>query len=55
MPTINDMTDLLPILRDQPEWTEQLRVVLLTGESLELPNKVSALTWGVSSNSPSSR
>ena len=39
MTTINDIADLVRILREQPEWAETLRGVLLTRELLELPAK----------------
>ena len=39
MTTINDIGDLVRILREQPEWAEALRGVLLSRELLELPEK----------------
>ena len=39
MTTINDIGDLIRILREQPEWAEALRGVLLSRELLELPEK----------------
>ena len=46
-PTINDITDLLRILRDNPEWLDQVRNVVLTQEILELPAALAALTQEV--------
>ncbi len=45
--TINDINDLFRILRDNPEWRDQLRSVLLTQEILELPAALAALTQEV--------
>ena len=45
--TINDITDLLRILRDNPEWLDQVRNVVLTQEILELPATLAALTQEV--------
>ena len=39
MTTINDISDLVRILRDQPEWAETIRGVLLSRELLDLPEK----------------
>ena len=39
MTTINDIGDLVRILREQPEWAEALRGVLLSRELLELPEE----------------
>ena len=39
MTTINDIGDLIRILREQPEWAETLRGVLLSRELLELPEE----------------
>ena len=39
MTTINDIGDLIRILREQPEWAEALRSVLLSRELLELPEE----------------
>ena len=41
---INDIGDLLRILEEQPEWAERLRVILLTREVLELPERLTQLT-----------
>lgn len=43
-PAIHDITDLLRILRDNPEWLDQVRNVVLTQEILELPATLAALT-----------
>ncbi len=42
MTTINTIQDLNRILRDHPEWREELRRTLLTEELLELPERFSA-------------
>ena len=39
MTTVNDFTDILRIIREQPEWGEALRAALLSKELLELPQK----------------
>ena len=41
---MTDIADLVKILREQPEWAETLRAVLLTKELLELPEKLAQLT-----------
>ena len=41
--TINDLNDLLRILREQPEWLAEVRRVLLTDELLKLPDLVREL------------
>ena len=43
MTTINDITDLLRILNEQPEWADQVRAVLLGQRFLELPDRVDSL------------
>ena len=43
MTAINDIRDLLQILREQPDWADQVRAVLLSQELLELPSKVAVL------------
>ena len=43
MTAINDIRDLLQILREQPDWADQVRAVLLSQELLELPGKVAIL------------
>ena len=43
MTAINDIRDLLQILREQPDWADQVRAVLLSQELLELPGKVAVL------------
>ena len=45
--TINDITDLLRILRNNPEWLDQVRNVVLTEEILQLPAALAALTQEV--------
>ena len=39
MTTINDIADLLRIIREQPEWADALRGALLGQELLELPQR----------------
>ena len=43
MTTINDISDLVRILQEQPEWEETLRGILLSKELLRLPETVAAL------------
>ena len=42
MTTINDIGDLVRILREQPEWAEAVRSVLLSRELLALPEEFAA-------------
>ena len=44
MTTINDISDLIRILRDDPAWADAVRSVLLSEELLNLPQEVAALT-----------
>ena len=37
MTSINDISDLVRILKEQPEWADTIRAVLLGQELLELP------------------
>ena len=39
MTTINNIADLVRILREQPEWAEAVRSILLSQELLELPER----------------
>ena len=39
MTTINDIADLLRIIREQPEWADALRGALLSQELLDLPQR----------------
>ena len=41
--TVNDLNDLLRILREQPEWLAEVRRVVLTDELLKLPDLVREL------------
>ncbi len=41
---VADIADLVKILREQPEWAETLRSVLLSKELLEMPEKLAQLT-----------
>ena len=47
MTTINDISDLLRILNEQPEWADQVRAALLGQRYLELPDRVDDLTKAV--------
>ena len=47
MTAINDIRDLLQILREQPDWAAQVRAVLLSQELLDLPGKVAILAANV--------
>ena len=40
MTTVNDFTDILRSIREQPEWGEALRSALLSKEVLELPQRL---------------
>ena len=44
MTTVNDFTDILRIIREQPEWGDALRAALLSKEVLEMPQRLAALT-----------
>lgn len=50
MTTINDIGDLVRILREQPEWAEALRGALLSRDLLELPEKFAEFVKLVSAN-----
>ena len=39
MTTVNDFTDILRIIREQPEWGDALRAALLSQKLLELPER----------------
>ncbi len=39
MTTVNDISDILRIIREQPEWADALRAALLGKELLELPQR----------------
>ena len=43
MTTINDISDLVRILRENPDWAEAVRSVLLTQELLSLPGRFNEL------------
>lgn len=45
--TVEDLTDLIAILEQRPEWREQLRQILLTKEILELPQLVERIARAV--------
>jgi hypothetical protein len=40
MSTVNDITDFVRIIREQPEWAETIRGILLSRELLELPQRL---------------
>ena len=44
MATINSMQDLTRLLREHPEWRDELRRELLTDELLELPQRFAEYT-----------
>ena len=44
MTTVNDIADILRIIREQPEWAEALRGALLSKEVLELPQRLADFT-----------
>ncbi len=39
MTTVNDIADIVRIIREQPEWADTIRSVLLSRELLELPQR----------------
>ena len=43
MTTVNNIADILRIIREQPEWGEALRAALLSKEVLELPHTLAEL------------
>ena len=43
MTTINDISDLLRILRERPEWLKAVREIVLTEELLRLPETIAQL------------
>ena len=43
MTNINDISDLVRILRDQPEWADLVRAILLGDELLETPRRIADL------------
>lgn len=45
--TVEDLTDLIVILEQRPEWRERLRQILLTKELLELPQLVERIARAV--------
>lgn len=44
MTTVNDFTDILRIIREQPEWGDALRSALLSQKLLELPERFAEFT-----------
>ena len=53
MTTVNDIADILRIIREQPEWAEALRSALLSKDVLELPQRLAELTATVAEFSAS--
>ena len=51
MTTINDISDLIRILRDDPAWADAVRSVLLSQELLKLPDEFAVLTRSIRENS----
>ena len=47
MSTINTIHDLIKLLREQPDWAEELRVIILTKELMDLPTTVASLAASV--------
>ena len=47
--TVDDFEDLGRLLRERPEWQEQLRALVLTRELLDLPALVHQLAEGQAS------
>ena len=50
MTTINDIGDLVRILREQPEWADALRSVLLSQELLSLPERFAQFVEATNTN-----
>ncbi len=48
--TINDITDLIRILEQQPQWANALRSILLSPELLELPEKFAEFVAATNDN-----
>ena len=44
MTTVNDFTDILRIIREQPEWGDALRSALLSQKLLEMPERFAEFT-----------
>ncbi|MYC30163.1 MAG: hypothetical protein F4X65_08755 [Chloroflexi bacterium] len=44
MTTVNDIADILRIIREQPEWADALRGALLSRELLEMPQRLAEFT-----------
>ena len=51
MTTINDISDLIRIIRQDPDWAEALRSVLLSKELLALPETFAAFVSETRENS----
>ena len=54
MTTINTMQDLIQLLRDQPEWAEELRGILLSAELRDLPAAVRELAQALAASTAQS-
>ncbi len=50
MTTINDIGDLIRVLREQPEWADTLRSVLLSQELLNLPERFAQFVEATNTN-----
>ncbi len=50
MTTINDINDFVRILRENPDWTETIRSILLSKELLELPERFAAFVETTNQN-----
>ncbi len=50
MTTINDINDFVRILRENPDWAETIRSILLSKELLELPERFAAFVEATNQN-----
>ncbi len=50
MTTINDISDFVRILRENPDWAETIRSILLSRELLELPERFAAFVESTNQN-----
>ena len=55
MTTINSIQDLIRLLRDQPQWADELRGILLSDELRDLPAAVRDLAQAVRESTASDR
>ena len=42
--TVHDIADIVRIIREQPEWADTIRSILLSRELLELPQRFAEYT-----------